>query len=144
MSNLYEILEVSEKASKEVIDKAYRVLAKKYHPDLQTSQEAKEQAENTMKKINEAYEILGDDEKRREYDIELQEYRDEETRKKQIEYQNNQNVEQRNNESARQIVNEYNKYENQRQEYDNMQALQNEMRRAYTNAYNDYWRSRRI
>ena len=37
MSNitLYEILEVSEKASKEIIEKAYRVLAKKYHPDLQ-------------------------------------------------------------------------------------------------------------
>ena len=30
---LYDILEVSEKASKEVIEKAYRVLAKKYHPD---------------------------------------------------------------------------------------------------------------
>ena len=32
---LYDILEVSEQASKEVIEKAYRVLAKKYHPDLQ-------------------------------------------------------------------------------------------------------------
>ena len=144
MLNLYEILEVSEKASKEVIDKAYRVLAKKYHPDLQTSQEAKEQAENTMKKINEAYEILSDDDKRKEYDIELQNQRDEEIRRNQIEYQNNQNIEQRNNESARQTVNEYNQYQNQRQEYDNMQALQNEMRRAYANAYNDYWRSRRI
>ena len=154
MLNLYEILEVSEKASKEVIDKAYRVLAKKYHPDLQTSQEAKEQAENTMKKINEAYEILGNDEKRREYDIELQNERDEEIRRKQIEYQNSQRVEQRNNESTRQNVNEYNQYQNnqyenaqyqnQRQEYDNMQALQNEMRRVYANAYNDYWRSRRI
>ena len=35
---LYDILEVSEKASKEVIEKAYRVLAKKYHPDLQTDE----------------------------------------------------------------------------------------------------------
>ena len=32
---LYEILEVSEKASQEVIEKAYKVLVKKYHPDLQ-------------------------------------------------------------------------------------------------------------
>ena len=39
MSNLYEILEVSEKASKEVIDKAYHVLVKKYHPDLQQGEE---------------------------------------------------------------------------------------------------------
>lgn len=35
MKNYYEILEVNENASKEVIDKAYKVLAKKYHPDLQ-------------------------------------------------------------------------------------------------------------
>lgn len=32
---LYEVLEVSENASKEIIEKAYKVLAKKYHPDLQ-------------------------------------------------------------------------------------------------------------
>ena len=43
MSNLYEILEVSEKASKEVIDKAYHVLAKKYHPDLQKMTKRKKQ-----------------------------------------------------------------------------------------------------
>ena len=33
MKNYYEILEVSENASDEIIDRAYRVLAKKYHPD---------------------------------------------------------------------------------------------------------------
>ena len=60
MSNLYEILEVSEKASKEVIDKAYHVLVKKYHPDLQQAEE-KKNAEEKMKKINEAYEILGNE-----------------------------------------------------------------------------------
>ena len=38
MDTLYDILEVSRKASKEVIDKAYKTLAKKYHPDLQTSE----------------------------------------------------------------------------------------------------------
>ena len=41
MLNLYEILEVSQKASKEVIDKAYHVLAKKYHPDLQKETQKK-------------------------------------------------------------------------------------------------------
>ena len=35
MKNYYEILEVDRKASPEVIDKAYKTLAKKYHPDLQ-------------------------------------------------------------------------------------------------------------
>ena len=39
MANYYEILEVSEKASKEVIEKAYRVLAKKYHPDGKPQEE---------------------------------------------------------------------------------------------------------
>ena len=72
MSNLYEILEVSEKASKEVIDKAYHVLVKKYHPDLQQAEE-KKNAEEKMKKINEAYEILGNEGKRKEYDISLAE-----------------------------------------------------------------------
>ena len=50
MDTLYDILEVSRKASKEVIDKAYKTLAKKYHPDLQTS-ENREYAEEMMKKI---------------------------------------------------------------------------------------------
>ena len=38
MKNYYEILEVNKKASKEVIEKAYKVLVKKYHPDLYTGQ----------------------------------------------------------------------------------------------------------
>ena len=42
--NYYEILEVDKNASKEIIDKAYKTLAKRYHPDLQT-QEGKEQKE---------------------------------------------------------------------------------------------------
>lgn len=70
MKTWYEILEVSENASKEIIEKAYRVLAKKYHPDLQTEKN-KQIAENKMKEINEAYSILGDDEKRKEYDSKL-------------------------------------------------------------------------
>ena len=38
VETLYDILEVSRKASKEVIEKAYKTLAKKYHPDLQTAE----------------------------------------------------------------------------------------------------------
>lgn len=77
METLYDILEVSRKASKEVIEKAYKTLAKKYHPDLQT-EENKVHAEAMMKKINDAYEILSDDEKRSKYDRELEEKEEQE------------------------------------------------------------------
>lgn len=83
MNNYYEILEVSQNASKEVIEKAYKVLAKKYHPDLQEQNE-KQKAEQKMKLINEAYETLSNDEKKEQYDIKLQ---DEIQRKKQIEFE---------------------------------------------------------
>ena len=72
MENLYDILEVSRKASREVIDKAYKTLAKKYHPDLQAP-ENKQMAEEKMKKINEAYSVLSDDVQRARYDRELEE-----------------------------------------------------------------------
>lgn len=42
MKTLYEILEVSENASKEIVEKAYKVLAKKYHPDLQAEGDKQE------------------------------------------------------------------------------------------------------
>lgn len=70
MENLYDILEVSKKASNEVIEKAYKTLAKKYHPDVQTP-ENKTNAEEMMKKINEAYSVLSDEQKRSEYDKKL-------------------------------------------------------------------------
>jgi len=64
--NFYKVLGVDEKASKEDIKKSYRTLQMKYHPDRNNnSQEA-----NIMtQKLNEAYETLGDDEKREEYDM---------------------------------------------------------------------------
>ena len=68
--NYYEILEVDKNASKEIIDKAYKTLAKRYHPDLQT-QEGKEQKEEMMKKVNEAYDVLSDENKRTAYNQQL-------------------------------------------------------------------------
>lgn len=70
MVNYYEILEVSQNASKEVIDRAYKVLAKKYHPDLQPENK-RQFAEEKLKKINEAYDILSDEYKRKQYDDKL-------------------------------------------------------------------------
>jgi len=65
--NYYDILQVNRNASPEIIEKAYKTLAKKYHPDLQT-EENKRQAEEILKEINEAYEILSVPEKKEKYD----------------------------------------------------------------------------
>lgn len=71
MKNYYDELEVSKTASKEVIEKVYRVLAKKYHPDT-TTEANKKLAEEKFKVISEAYETLSNDEKRKKYDLELE------------------------------------------------------------------------
>ena len=72
MKNYYEILEVDKKASPEVIEKAYKTLVKKYHPDLQDGEKQSEYEEK-MKIINEAYSVLTDDYKKANYDEQLQE-----------------------------------------------------------------------
>lgn len=70
MKTYYEILEVDRKATKEVIEKSYRKLAKKYHPDLQANSE-KAKYGDIMAEINEAYSVLSNKDKRAEYDQEL-------------------------------------------------------------------------
>ena len=62
----YELLGVPKSASKEEVKRAYRRLAKKYHPDL--NKDNPKQAEEMFKRISEAYEVLVDDDKRRIYD----------------------------------------------------------------------------
>ncbi len=62
--SLYETLEVSPSASESEIKKAYRKLARKYHPDVNKDA----QAEEKFKEINAAYEILSDKEKKAQYD----------------------------------------------------------------------------
>jgi DnaJ-class molecular chaperone len=64
--NFYNVLGVSEQASKEEIKKAYRTLQMKFHPD---KNQGNLEAMQISKKINEAYEILGDEQKRQEYDM---------------------------------------------------------------------------
>lgn len=71
MKDYYGILEVNEKASQEIIEKAYKTLVKKYHPDLYSSVQ-KRDAEKKLKDINEAYNILSDSFLRSQYDLELQ------------------------------------------------------------------------
>lgn len=62
----YKILGVSEQAEEEQIKQAYRRLAKKYHPDLNPNDS---EAEEKFKNVVEAYETLGDADKRKEYDL---------------------------------------------------------------------------
>lgn len=66
--NFYDILEININASQEIIDKAYKVLVKKYHPDLQNSAEEKAKCEAKIKEINEAFDTLSNPQKREEYD----------------------------------------------------------------------------
>lgn len=64
--NLYEILEVSSSASNSAIKSAYRKLVRKYHPDLNGGDEF---CAKKFKEITEAYEILSDTDKKKNYDI---------------------------------------------------------------------------
>lgn len=60
-TNYYEVLGVQENADQETIKKAYRTLAKKHHPDKGGNDEV-------FKRVSEAYDVLGDDGKRQQYD----------------------------------------------------------------------------
>ncbi len=66
MSDYYEILGVSKKATLSDIKKAYRKLARKYHPDLNPGDK---NAEKKFKEMNQAYEVLKNPEKRKQYDM---------------------------------------------------------------------------
>ena len=137
---LYEILEVSEKASPEVIEKAYKVLVKKYHPDLQ-KEEDKKNAEVMMKKINEAYEVLQDAQKRMEYDKNLEEIRKEEIEKN----SGNYNLENNNYNNLDINYHEQQKVELEKQlreeEIKRRMQMQENLNMEYQNAYENYLRS---
>lgn len=155
---LYEILEVSENASPEIIEKAYKTLAKKYHPDLQ-EEANKSKAEAMMKKINEAYDVLGNEEKRKAYNAELEAKREQEELEKQstqgfqgyngnMQYQNGNYANYSNNNVNNQNAN-YN-YEKERLKYEKKlqaeelkqrQKMQDNLNKEYQNAYENYLRS---
>ena len=69
MVNHYDILGVDRKARLAEIKRAYRRLARKFHPDLNPGDK---RAEERFKQISEAYDVLSDSEKRKKHDRELQ------------------------------------------------------------------------
>lgn len=150
MINYYEILEVSEKASDEVIEKAYKVLAKKYHPDLQQNGN-KKNAEEKMKLVNEAYDILSNPQKREDYNKKLNDERTRENIKKQeqanIKNDSYNYVRPNYNQERANVSNNYNykeqnynKEEIKRQQ-EFRQKVEKEARRRYLEAYDNYLRS---
>lgn len=66
----YKILQVHFEANNKIIESAYKCLSKQYHPDVNPSDDAQER----MKALNEAYSVLGDPVKRKEYDREWKKY----------------------------------------------------------------------
>jgi DnaJ family protein C protein 25 len=66
--NCYDLLNVTRTASRQEIVKAYRNLAKKYHPDMAKTNDDKEKYTETFRSFANAYEILKDEETRADYD----------------------------------------------------------------------------
>ena len=150
--NYYEILEVNKNASPEIIEKAYKTLVKKYHPDLQEDN-MKKIYEEKIKKINEAYDILSNSEKRKNYDLNLNNtiissddynnlINENINLKKEINYlKNNLNDIQKNINNNYNNSNNKNNYNNtehmNNNSYNNYNKNQENINNAYTKAYYD-------
>ena len=142
MKNYYEILEVSPNASQEVIEKAYKALVKKYHPDLQPTNK-KQDSEAKIKEINEAYDILSNIDKKTKYDDELsrQKIREEQKKIAQIkkDYQDNSSKKTTEQVVQKQIIKKPKspREENISQNYDLQNELNSAINEAYNNAYSN-------
>jgi chaperone protein dnaJ 2 len=155
MITYYEILEVSRMASKEVITKAYKVLVRKYHPDLEQDEGKKEEAKEKMVRINEAYETLSDDEKRKKYDdtiaiLEEKERIEKEKKKQQGKTQNvNRNIDNvnSNNDISINNIDNANNLNNDTKLQEEMQRAEEEIQMHKQNIvnqmYEDYYNTLR-
>ena len=155
MITYYEILEVSRMASKEVITKAYKVLVRKYHPDLEQDEGKKEEAKEKMVRINEAYETLSDDEKRKKYEdtiaiLEEKETIEKEKKKQQGKTQNvNRNIDNvnSNNDISINNIDNANNLNNDTKLQEEMQRAEEEIQMHKQNIvnqmYEDYYNTLR-
>lgn len=143
LKNYYEILEISQNASPEIVDKAYKVLVKKYHPDLQTDNNEKIKCEAKIKEINEAYDVLSNTQKRMEYDNSLK--INAPKKEENISNTNNYNKEKIQEEIKRQREETYRRYEqsiNKAYHDAYIQDLKNRgYKIKYKKTFNDYLRS---
>ena len=131
----YEILGVSKTATADEIKKSYRTLAFKYHPDRNPDNPA---AEEKFKQVNTAYDILGDEAKRRNYDLGGYSYRPEasygNTRQYQYTYQNPFGDDTFWQWFTNNSQGTYNQaHQNRREGYE-----QNDYKRTYNYSYKDY------
>lgn len=138
--NYYQILQIDKEASQDIIEKAYKTLAKKYHPDLQ-AEENKKNAENILKKINEAYEILSNPSKREAYNKTIEQSTISQEQYKEIIHQNeylknklknNSSVQNSNLNNNLNFENYYNK---KIQDLEYQENLQKARQKAYYDAY---------
>lgn len=68
MKDYYQVLGVEKGASKDEIKKSYRKLAHEFHPDKHQDEDKRKVAETRFKEVNEAYQVLSNDQKRQQYD----------------------------------------------------------------------------
>ena len=134
MKNFYEILEINENASQEIVEKAYKVLVKKYHPDLQTDLEQKHQCEIKIKEINEAYETLSNNELRLAYDEKLKQEQYEKLRSA-VQYQVDKQQAQKVQPQATNINPNMN-ISNQNQQLNNERKIDKQFEKDYQDAVN--------
>ena len=125
--NYYEILEIDKNASPEILEKAYKTLVKKYHPDLQKNN-LKNNYEEKIKKINEAYEILSNPEKRKLYNENI-------NLKNEINYLKNNYINLEKN-----IYNNYNNMNNYKRNTNN---FENNINKNHYNAYIQNFKNRK-
>ena len=160
MKNYYEWLEIDKNASQEIIDKVYKLLVKKYHPDLQ-KENKKIEYEEKLKHINEAYDILSNPEKRKQYDLELNTnfisneeyikiYNENQILKKQLNelkyYINNNQKKYYSSTNNYYDKNQYNNFYNKKSQYQknynnnfyNQNTQNNNYQKYYTNQNNTY------